>query len=92
MAMRSGSGHGASMIVTNTPSPDLALTNLAYCSAHDVRKFAVHAAGSALAVVGDTVVLSLQYPLDLLLLLLVPFLAVLLVCILMIPYVKVILL
>ncbi|XP_031494447.1 vesicle-fusing ATPase [Nymphaea colorata] len=60
MAMRSGSGHGANMIVTNTPSPDLALTNLAYCSAHDVRKFAVHAAGSALALVGDIVVLTLQ--------------------------------
>ncbi|KAF3795041.1 Vesicle-fusing ATPase [Nymphaea thermarum] len=57
MAMRSGSGHGASMIVTNTPSPDLALTNLAYCSAHDVRKYAIHAAGSALALVGDTVLM-----------------------------------
>ncbi|OVA07766.1 hypothetical protein BVC80_8961g29 [Macleaya cordata] len=31
----------STMIVTNTPSSDLALTNFAYCSASDLSKFSV---------------------------------------------------
>ncbi|KAK9268271.1 hypothetical protein L1049_010714 [Liquidambar formosana] len=45
------------MIVTNTPAPDLALTNLAYCSPSDLRNFSVPGSKLFLALVGDTFVL-----------------------------------
>lgn len=50
------------MIVTNTPAPDLALTNLAYCSASDLQNYAVPGTKLFLALVGDSFVLSLSYP------------------------------
>ncbi|KAL2344033.1 hypothetical protein Fmac_005318 [Flemingia macrophylla] len=49
-----------SMIVTNTPSQDLALTNFAFCSPSDLPKFAVDA-NLHLASVADFV-FSLSYP------------------------------
>ncbi|XVF87485.1 hypothetical protein PTKIN_Ptkin18bG0123800 [Pterospermum kingtungense] len=42
-----------SMIVTNTPSADLALTNLAYCSPSDLQNFAVPGSDLFLANIGD---------------------------------------
>ncbi|XP_010260512.1 PREDICTED: vesicle-fusing ATPase-like [Nelumbo nucifera] len=48
------------MIVTNTPSADLALTNLAYCSALDLKNFAVPGSNLFLALVADSFVLSLR--------------------------------
>ncbi|XP_010272453.1 PREDICTED: vesicle-fusing ATPase-like [Nelumbo nucifera] len=48
------------MIVTNTPASDLALTNFAYCSASDLRKFAVPGLNLFLALVADSFVLSLR--------------------------------
>ncbi|KAL0534405.1 hypothetical protein IC582_028696 [Cucumis melo] len=52
----------ATMIVTNTPAQDLAVTNLAYCSASDLQNFAVPGTKLFLALVGDSFVLSLSYP------------------------------
>ncbi|XP_020596955.1 vesicle-fusing ATPase-like, partial [Phalaenopsis equestris] len=46
-------------IVVNTPSQEFALTNFAFCSAGDFRKFATPGSGSALVLVGDSLVLSL---------------------------------
>ncbi|KAF7803450.1 vesicle-fusing ATPase [Senna tora] len=52
-----------SLIVTNTPSQDLALTNLAFCSSSDLQNFAVAGSHNTfLALVGDTFVFSLAYP------------------------------
>ncbi|KAI3667034.1 hypothetical protein L6452_42076 [Arctium lappa] len=45
------------MIVTNTPTKDLAYTNCAYCSPSDVRQFVVPGSNIALALVGDVFVL-----------------------------------
>ncbi|XP_038895439.1 vesicle-fusing ATPase [Benincasa hispida] len=50
----------ATMIVTNTPAADLALTNLAYCSASDLQNYAVPGTKLFLALVGDSSVLSLS--------------------------------
>ncbi|XP_065877660.1 vesicle-fusing ATPase [Euphorbia lathyris] len=50
----------ATMIVTNTPAADLALTNLAYCSPPDLHNFAVPGTKYFLALVGDSAVLSLS--------------------------------
>ncbi|WCJ27038.1 Vesicle-fusing ATPase [Euphorbia peplus] len=61
MAGRYGSAP-ATMIVTNTPSTDLALTNLAYCCSPDLHNFAVPGTKLFLALVGDSAVLSLSYP------------------------------
>ncbi|XP_039129363.1 vesicle-fusing ATPase [Dioscorea cayenensis subsp. rotundata] len=52
------SSPGEQMIVVSTPAQELALTNLAYCSASDLRRFS--SPGSALALVGDSIVLSLR--------------------------------
>ncbi|KAG7012650.1 Vesicle-fusing ATPase, partial [Cucurbita argyrosperma subsp. argyrosperma] len=52
----------ATMIVTNTPAADLALTNLAYCSASDLQNYAVPGTKLFLALVADSFVLSLAYP------------------------------
>ncbi|XP_020575012.1 vesicle-fusing ATPase-like, partial [Phalaenopsis equestris] len=52
-------GAWATMIVVNTPSQEFALTNFAFCSAGDFRKFATPGSGSALVLVGDSLVLSL---------------------------------
>lgn len=51
------------LIVTNTPSTELALTNLAFCSASDLPKFAIPGHSNLhLASIGDSFVFSLQYP------------------------------
>ncbi|XP_028775580.1 vesicle-fusing ATPase [Neltuma alba] len=48
------------MIVTNTPSQDLALTNLAFCSPSDLQNFAVPGFKNIfLALIGDSFVFSL---------------------------------
>ncbi|CAN1280771.1 Vesicle-fusing ATPase [Linum perenne] len=52
----------AKMRVTNTPSTDLALTNLAYCSASDLHNFAVPETKLFMALIADRVVLTLSYP------------------------------
>ncbi|KAL4391781.1 hypothetical protein AHAS_Ahas03G0279400 [Arachis hypogaea] len=64
MASLFGSSSGStSMVVTNTPSQDLALTNLAFCSSSDLRNFAVpNRSNLFLAFVGDSFVFSLSYP------------------------------
>eukprot|EP00252_Welwitschia_mirabilis_P007999 TRINITY_DN19709_c0_g1_i1.p1 TRINITY_DN19709_c0_g1~~TRINITY_DN19709_c0_g1_i1.p1 ORF type:complete len:755 (+),score=165.99 TRINITY_DN19709_c0_g1_i1:246-2510(+) len=49
----------STMIVTNTPSTDLALTNCAYCSPSDVHRFLVPSLGQALASVGNCMVLTI---------------------------------
>ncbi|RYR18597.1 hypothetical protein Ahy_B03g063224 isoform C [Arachis hypogaea] len=56
MASLFGSSSGStSMVVTNTPSQDLALTNLAFCSSSDLRNFAVpNRSNLFLAFVGDS--------------------------------------
>ncbi|XP_071907411.1 vesicle-fusing ATPase [Coffea arabica] len=59
MAGRSQYG-SSTMIVTNTPAADLALTNLAYCSPSDLRNFVVPGSRLAYALVGDTFVLSVE--------------------------------
>ncbi|GJM93151.1 hypothetical protein PR202_ga09681 [Eleusine coracana subsp. coracana] len=46
------------MEVVNTPSQELALTNLAFVSYADIRRFP-----GSIALVGDTLVLTLRYPL-----------------------------
>nr|CAD1824139.1 unnamed protein product [Ananas comosus var. bracteatus] len=48
------------MIVTSTPSQELALTNFAYCSPADLRRFAVSGSKHVLAMVGDSFVLTLR--------------------------------
>ena len=48
-----------SMIVTNTPAADLALTNLAYCSHADLHGFTVPSTELYLASIVDSFVLSL---------------------------------
>ncbi|KAF8411147.1 hypothetical protein HHK36_003690 [Tetracentron sinense] len=59
MAGRLGFGSSASvpttMIVTNTPAADLALTNFAYCSPSDIRRFSVPGSKLFLALVGDSI-------------------------------------
>ncbi|KAL1365143.1 vesicle-fusing ATPase [Arachis duranensis] len=62
MASLFGSSSGStSMVVTNTPSQDLALTNLAFCSSSDLRNFAVpNRSNLFLAFVGDSFVFSLS--------------------------------
>ncbi|XP_010538665.1 PREDICTED: vesicle-fusing ATPase-like [Tarenaya hassleriana] len=62
MAGRFGSQSSAVMMttVTNTPTADLALTNLAYCSASDLRQFAIPGSDLFLANVGDAFILSLS--------------------------------
>jgi len=62
MASRFGF-QSSTMIVTNTPGADLALTNLAYCSPSDLHNFAVPGTKLFLALVADSFVLSLSYPL-----------------------------
>ncbi|KAJ4814573.1 Vesicle-fusing ATPase [Rhynchospora pubera] len=52
----------ANLSVVSTPSQDLALTNLAYCSVGDVRRFTIPGLNLAFALVGDSFVLSLRYP------------------------------
>ncbi|KAK1261112.1 Vesicle-fusing ATPase [Acorus gramineus] len=56
MAGRFGSSSSSTMTVVNTPSQDLALTNYAYCSPADLRRFSSSASG--LVSVGDSVVLT----------------------------------
>ncbi|KAI4299381.1 hypothetical protein L6164_032848 [Bauhinia variegata] len=57
---RFSSSGETSMIVTNTPSQELALTNLAYCNSSDLKKFAVlDSKDLFLALVGDSFVFSL---------------------------------
>ncbi|PRQ28942.1 putative vesicle-fusing ATPase [Rosa chinensis] len=46
------------MIVTNTPAADLALTNLAYCSPLDLQTFAIPGTKLNLALIADSFVLS----------------------------------
>ncbi|KAG6754867.1 hypothetical protein POTOM_040667 [Populus tomentosa] len=62
MASRFGF-QSSTMIVTNTPGADLALTNFAYCSPSDLHNFAVPGTKLFLALVADSFVLSLSYPL-----------------------------
>ncbi|XP_050370156.1 vesicle-fusing ATPase [Argentina anserina] len=50
----------ATMIVTNTPAADLALTNLAYCSPLDLQKFAIPGTKLNLALIADSFVLSVS--------------------------------
>ncbi|KAL9346643.1 hypothetical protein Peur_061496 [Populus x canadensis] len=59
MASRFGF-QSSTMIVTNTPGADLALTNLAYCSPSDLHNFAVPGTKLFLALVSDSFVLSLS--------------------------------
>ncbi|ESQ38107.1 hypothetical protein EUTSA_v10028462mg [Eutrema salsugineum] len=58
MAGRFGS-QVTTMTVTNTPSADLAFTNLAYCSSSDIRQFSVPGSDLFLANVADSFILSL---------------------------------
>ncbi|KAL1221762.1 Vesicle-fusing ATPase [Cardamine amara subsp. amara] len=58
MAGRYGS-QVMTMTVTNTPSADLAFTNLAYCSSSDLRQFSVPGSDLFLANVADSFILSL---------------------------------
>ncbi|XP_078427613.1 AAA-type ATPase family protein [Wolffia australiana] len=62
MAFNHRIGSGSSMIVVNTPSQDLALTNFAFCSTNDFRSLSTRGTGLVFAIVGDSVVLSLRYP------------------------------
>jgi vesicle-fusing ATPase len=52
-----GGGATATMAVVSTPSQELALTNCAYVSTADIRRFP-----NALALVGDVLVFALRYP------------------------------
>ncbi|MED6195759.1 hypothetical protein PIB30_041002 [Stylosanthes scabra] len=55
------SSASTSMVVTNTPSQDLALTNLAFCSSSDLRNYAVpNHPNLFLAFVGDSFVFALS--------------------------------
>lgn len=58
----SSSSPATTMIVTNTPAADLALTNLAYCSPTDLQNFAIPGTRLNLASVGDAFVLTVSYP------------------------------
>ncbi|XP_027345297.1 vesicle-fusing ATPase-like [Abrus precatorius] len=59
--MASGFSGSTSMIVTNTPSQDLALTNLAFCSTSDLPQFAVPSHHNLyLASIADSFVFSLS--------------------------------
>ncbi|XP_043688342.1 vesicle-fusing ATPase [Telopea speciosissima] len=64
MAGRFGFGSSANavmtMTVTNTPAADLALTNFAYCSVSDLKKFSVPGSKLHLALVADVFTLSLR--------------------------------
>ncbi|XP_077229727.1 AAA-type ATPase family protein [Tasmannia lanceolata] len=64
MAGRFGFGSSSAtpseMIVTNTPSSDLVITNCAYLSAGDLRKFSSSGSKLIFAEVGNCVVLSLR--------------------------------
>ncbi|MQL90341.1 hypothetical protein Taro_022914, partial [Colocasia esculenta] len=62
MAFGARAAAGAAMVVITTPNQELALTNCAFCSAGDVRSFSAGGSGPALALVGDSIVLSLRYP------------------------------
>ncbi|PSS05596.1 Vesicle-fusing ATPase [Actinidia chinensis var. chinensis] len=55
-----GVGSKPRMIVTNTPSKDLAYTNFAYCSPSDLRSFSVSGSKLAFALLDDAFVLSLS--------------------------------
>ncbi|KAJ0979968.1 hypothetical protein J5N97_015442 [Dioscorea zingiberensis] len=58
MAGRLGFGSSSpagKMIVVSTPSQELALTNLAYCSPTDLRRLSAPGSGTALAIVGDSI-------------------------------------
>ncbi|KAK8966168.1 Vesicle-fusing ATPase [Platanthera guangdongensis] len=48
------------MVVVNSPSQELALTNLAYCCIHELRKFAIPGSSTTMVLVGDFAVLSLS--------------------------------
>jgi vesicle-fusing ATPase len=52
-----GGGGGASMEVVSTPNQELALTNCAYVSPADLRRFP-----NGLALVADAWVFTLRYP------------------------------
>uniref|UniRef100_A0A0E0L4Q8 Vesicle-fusing ATPase n=1 Tax=Oryza punctata TaxID=4537 RepID=A0A0E0L4Q8_ORYPU len=52
-----GAGGGMSMVVASTPGQELALTNCAYVSSADIRRFP-----NALALVGEAFVFTLRYP------------------------------
>ncbi|KAH7676371.1 vesicle-fusing ATPase protein [Dioscorea alata] len=54
------SSPGEQMIVVSTPAQELALTNLAYCSGSDLRRFSSPGSALALALIGDSIVLSLR--------------------------------
>ncbi|KAL6282325.1 hypothetical protein ACE6H2_013254 [Prunus campanulata] len=56
----SSSAPATTMIVTNTPAADLALTNLAYCSPTDLQNFAIPGTRLNLASVGDAFVLTVS--------------------------------
>nr|XP_010915893.1 vesicle-fusing ATPase [Elaeis guineensis]XP_029120193.1 vesicle-fusing ATPase [Elaeis guineensis] len=63
MAGRFGFGPSSmaeSMVVVSTPTQDLALTNFAYCSTGDVRKFSTPGSSLVFTLVGDSVVLTLR--------------------------------
>ncbi|KAJ1405469.1 Aspartate decarboxylase-like domain superfamily [Sesbania bispinosa] len=65
MASRFGSSSSGStsLKVTNTPSQELALTNLAFCSPSDLPKFAVPGhTDFYLAQVADSFIFSISYP------------------------------
>ena len=65
MAGRFGFGPSStaeSMVVVSTPNQELALTNFAYCSAGDLRKFSTPGSSLVFSLVGDSVVLTLRYP------------------------------
>lgn len=53
-------GAAASLIVTSTPSQELALTNCAYCSAADIKRFSTPGSSQVFATVGDSFVLTLR--------------------------------
>ena len=52
------------MFVVNTPNQDLALTNFAFCSPADFRALGTRGSGLVFALLGDSVVLSIRYPLN----------------------------
>ncbi|MCL7037787.1 hypothetical protein MKW94_026521 [Papaver nudicaule] len=56
----SGSSANTNMIVTSTPTSDLALTNFAFCASSDISKFIVPGTDLALALVANSSVLSLS--------------------------------
>ncbi|XP_020257515.1 vesicle-fusing ATPase-like [Asparagus officinalis] len=53
-------GRSSSMIVDNSPGNDFALTNCAFVSSHDFKKFAPPGSDSILASVGDSLILTLR--------------------------------